>query len=69
MDYNARIPASELATKVGISKQNLNYRLKKLIKDDVLLGFMSMIDIHRLGYLTYRIYTQPQVFFLIVAAS
>src|SRR3989344_6049007 len=56
LDYTARIPLSELAKKVNISKQNLNYRLKKLIKDEVLLGFMSVIDIHHLGYLTYRTY-------------
>lgn len=56
LDYNARIPLSELAKKVNISKQNLNYRLKKLVKDEVILGFMSLIDIHHLGYLTYRAY-------------
>jgi Lrp/AsnC family leucine-responsive transcriptional regulator len=56
LDYNARISLTELSRKAGISKQNLNYRLKKLIKDNVLLGFMSVIDIHHLGYLTYRIY-------------
>src|SRR3989344_271865 len=56
LDYNARMSLSELAQNVNLSKQNLNYRLKKLINDNVLIGFMSMIDIHRLGYLTYRIY-------------
>ena len=56
LDYNARISLSELAQNVNLSKQNLNYRLKKLIQNNVLLGFMTMIDIHRLGYLTYRIY-------------
>ena len=56
LDYNARISLSELAQNVNLSKQNLNYRLKKLINEKILLGFMSMVDIHRLGYLTYRIY-------------
>ena len=56
LDFNARMSLSELAQNVNLSKQNLNYRLKKLINDNVLIGFMSMIDIHRLGYLTYRIY-------------
>ncbi|MBI5391149.1 AsnC family transcriptional regulator [Candidatus Woesearchaeota archaeon] len=56
LDYHARMPLSGLAHKVNLSKQSLNYRLKKLIRDNVLLGFRSMIDIHRLGYLTYRIY-------------
>ncbi len=56
LDYNARIPLSELAKKVTISKQNLNYRLKKLMQQKVITGFMSVINIHQLGYLTYRIY-------------
>ena len=56
LDYNGRISLSELAQNVNLSKQNLNYRLKKLSQSKVLLGFMTMIDIHRLGYLTYRIY-------------
>ena len=33
LDYNARISLTDLSQGVGISKQNLNYRLKKLIKD------------------------------------
>ncbi len=56
LDYNSRIHLSDLATKVGISKQNLNYRLKKLVQDKVILGFMSVVNIHQLGFLTYRIY-------------
>jgi len=56
LDYDARIPLSKLAKKVNISKQNLNYRLKKLIKDKIILTFTSVIDIHHLGYLTFRTY-------------
>ena len=56
LDYNARMSLSELASNTNLSKQNLNYRIKKLINENVLLGFMSVVDIHRLGYLTYRIY-------------
>ncbi len=56
LDYNARISLTELSQKVGLSKQNLNYRLKKLIHEKILSGFMSVIDIHQLGFLTYRIY-------------
>ncbi len=56
LHYNARRSITELAKRVGISKQNVNYRLKKLIQDEVITGFMSVIDIHHLGYLTYRVY-------------
>ncbi len=56
LDYNARISLTDLSKAAGISKQNLNYRLKRLVRENVILGFMSVIDIHQLGHLTYRIY-------------
>ncbi|MBI2148275.1 Lrp/AsnC family transcriptional regulator [Candidatus Woesearchaeota archaeon] len=56
LDNNARISLSELAKKIGISKQNLNYRIKKLIQKDYLLGFTTLINFHKLGYIGYRIY-------------
>jgi len=56
LDFNARIPVTLLAKKVNISKQNLNYRLKKLIENKVILGFISVINVHSLSYLTYRLY-------------
>jgi len=56
LDYDARIPLSQLAKKVKLSKQNLNYRLNKLKKSNIILSFVSVIDIHKLGYLTYRTY-------------
>ena len=56
LDYNARIPLSTLAKNVSLSKQNTNYRLNRLIKEKIILGFVSLIDIHRLGYFTYRAY-------------
>ncbi len=56
LDHKARIPLSELAKLVGLSKQNINYRLKKLIQDNYLLGFTTLINFHKLGYIGYRIY-------------
>ena len=56
LHYNARIPLSLLAKKAHLSKQNLNYRLKKLVKEGVITGMMSVIDVHQLGHLTYRVY-------------
>jgi DNA-binding Lrp family transcriptional regulator len=56
LDYNARMPLSDLAKTVGLSKQGINYRLHRLIEDKVILGTMSVIDSHHLGYLTHRVY-------------
>lgn len=58
MDYGARVPAGELAKKLKTSKQALNYRLKKLFENNIIQKAVSVIDIHRLGYLTYRSYVR-----------
>ncbi len=56
LDYSARLPLSKLAAKTGISKQNASYRLSRLFKEGVLLGCMALVDVHKLGYCTYRVY-------------
>jgi len=56
LDYDARIPLSKLAARCGISKQNAAYRLDKLTAAGVLRGFISLINIHKLGYSTHRVY-------------
>lgn len=56
MDKNARAPLSQLAKKLRMSKQNLLYRLIKLEQKQVILQYTSIIDIHKLGLLGYRVY-------------
>lgn len=58
LDLDARTPLTDLATAVGLSKQGLNYRLKKLTESGLIRGYYAIIDTHRLGLLTYRIYVR-----------
>lgn len=60
LHYNARLPVTTLAKKVGISKQGASYRLHRLIEEEIIKGFVSVVDIHHLGYLTYRLYLRFQ---------
>jgi Lrp/AsnC family transcriptional regulator, leucine-responsive regulatory protein len=60
LDYNARMPLSELAKRAGLSVQLARYRLENLMKKGVLRRTMAMIDYHRLGFFTYRIYLSFQ---------
>ena len=60
LDFNARMPMTKLAKKVGLSPQLTKYRLTKLIEKGVIKGFLAMIDIHRLGYYSYRVYLRLQ---------
>lgn len=56
LDLDARIPLTDLASRVGLSKQGLNYRLNKLTESGIIKGYYAIIDTHRLGLLTYRLY-------------
>ena len=46
---NARIPLIELAEKLNISSQTVNYKMKDLIKKGIILAFRVEIDISKLG--------------------
>lgn len=52
---NGRTPFSVIAKKVGLSKEVVNYRVKKLIDKGILLGFNTVININKLGWQIYFI--------------
>ena len=56
LDKNARISTTNLAKKLRKSKQFVDYRVKKLEQERVILGYTTVIDYSRLGYTSIRIY-------------
>jgi len=56
LDLDASISTSKLAKKVGLSQQVVDYRIKNLIKKDIILGFFTIIDLAQFGYSSYRIH-------------
>lgn len=52
---NARIPLLELATKLDLTPAAVQYRLKQLIKKELILGFRPILDMEKLGYTLYKI--------------
>ncbi len=52
---NARTPFSIIAKRVGLSKEVVNYRVKKLIERGILIRFNAVIDVNRLGWQIYFI--------------
>jgi DNA-binding Lrp family transcriptional regulator len=56
LDRNCRIPDTVLAKKVRRSKESVRYRIKKLVDDEIILGFTTWIDPTKLGYQTAKIY-------------
>jgi DNA-binding Lrp family transcriptional regulator len=60
LDLNARQSDAEIGRKVGLSKGIVNYRIKKLIDEEVLKYFYTMIDASKLGYLSCRFFMKFQ---------
>jgi DNA-binding Lrp family transcriptional regulator len=52
---NARIPMIDLAKKIGISSQAVNYRLNNLLKNGVINAFRVNIDTSKLGLSLYKL--------------
>jgi len=52
---NGRVPFSVIAKHVGLSKEVVNYRIKKLIDRGILIRFNTVIDVNRLGWQIYFI--------------
>lgn len=56
LDLNSRQSNSEIAKKVGLSKDVVNYRIKKLEGDGFINGYYAVLDFSRLGYFSIRVY-------------
>ena len=55
LDFNARKSYSEIAKKVGLSKQVVEYRITNLMKQGVIQGFYAVVQMPKLGYLYCRL--------------
>ena len=55
LDTNARLPIATLAKRVGLPKETVNYRLKRLLGNRCIKNFYAIINASRFGYRYYRI--------------
>jgi DNA-binding Lrp family transcriptional regulator len=58
LDLNARQTDSEIAKKVRLSKQVVNYRIKNLIKNKIISNFYTLINVGKLGLNSYYVFLQ-----------
>ncbi len=56
LDFNARQTASQIAKKVKLSKDTINYRIKRLENLGIIQGYYAVLDNSKLGYLNFRVY-------------
>ena len=60
LEKNARVQISRIAKRIGLSKQLVSYKIKRLEKDKIIEGYHAIIDTSKLGYTTYRVYLKFQ---------
>lgn len=56
LDKNARLPLSQLAKQLRISRDVVNYRIKRLEEEGIIRGYDTYIDASKLGYKIFRCY-------------
>jgi len=56
LDINSRQSNSDIAKKVGLSKEVVNYRIKRLEKEGIIKGYYTVLDFYKLGYISVRVY-------------
>jgi DNA-binding Lrp family transcriptional regulator len=56
LDLNCRQSNAQIGKKVGLSKQVVDYRIKRMEEDGVIINYYTMINSFKLGYNCFRIY-------------
>ncbi len=56
LDFNSRIPLTQFAKKLNLSKKTIEYKLQQLEKKEILKGYYTVVDIFKLGYIYFRIF-------------
>lgn len=56
LDENSRKPLSQIAKKLRVNQNTLQFRLKKLTENEIILGFYPSIDLSKLGFMAVRVY-------------
>lgn len=55
LEANVRQSNNQIARKVGLSKDAVSYRIKNLEKRALIKGYYSVLNISKLGYLTFKL--------------
>jgi Lrp/AsnC family leucine-responsive transcriptional regulator len=56
LDRNCRIPSTILAKKVKKSRQAVEYRINKLVKNGIITSFNAALNPSKMGYKIYNLY-------------
>ncbi len=56
LDKNCRTPSTQLAKKIGKSRQAIEYRINNLFKKGIITSFQTAINPHKIGCRLHKIY-------------
>lgn len=56
LDLNSRQSLTQIGKKVGLKKDVVSYRIKKLQDEGIIKNFWTVIDAYKLGYIVFRFY-------------
>ncbi len=56
LDWNGRIPINAIARAVNANKDVVAYRIRKLEEAGIIIRYYPILDMHKLGYYTSRLY-------------
>lgn len=56
LERNARMPLKELADMLGVSREAVNYRIKRLKRSGIIDTFLAKLNFEKLGLTNYNIY-------------
>ncbi|MFZ5955187.1 MAG: Lrp/AsnC family transcriptional regulator [Nanoarchaeota archaeon] len=56
LDSNSRQSISQIAKKIRLNKNTVNYKIKQMEKEKIISGYYTMVDITKLGYFMVRVY-------------
>ncbi len=58
LETNARQSAAQIAKTASVSKEVVNYRIKKYLASNIITKFFIIPNFEKMGFTTYRIYLQ-----------
>jgi len=60
LDTNSRMTVTQIGKKVGLKKNVVSYRLKRLKQKGIIKKYYTYIDAYKLGYISFRFYLNYQ---------
>lgn len=58
LDIDARQSASEIAKKLSVAKETVNFRIKRLLQNKIIKGFSSLLDLSKIHCFFFKMFVK-----------